>query len=87
MGASPGRILAGFSADFGKLVLAANLAAWPLAYFAMRRWLGDFTYRSGIPAWTFALAAAAAMAIAMATISWQAVKAARTNPVETIRYE
>ncbi|MBP1661447.1 MAG: hypothetical protein H6P95_2639, partial [Candidatus Aminicenantes bacterium] len=58
MGASPGRILAGFSADFGKLVLAANLAAWPLAYFAMRRWLGDFTYRSGIPAWTFALAAA-----------------------------
>jgi putative ABC transport system permease protein len=87
MGATPGRILVLFSLDFGKLVLAANVVAWPLAYLAMRRWLGDFAYRSGVPAWSFFLAGGAAMIIALGTISWQAVRAARTNPVETIRYE
>ena len=49
LGASPGRILVMFSADFGKLVLAANLVAWPIAYLAMRRWLQDFAYRIGHP--------------------------------------
>jgi len=87
LGASPGRILVLFSTDFGKLVLAANLAAWPVAYLAMRRWLQDFAYRTGIPAWSFILAGAAALVIALGTISWQAIKAARTDPVETIRYE
>jgi putative ABC transport system permease protein len=87
LGASPGRILLLFSTDFGKLVLAANLVAWPVAYMAMRRWLQDFAYRAGIPAWSFILAGVAALVIALGTISWQAIRAARTDPVETIRYE
>ena len=87
LGASPGRILVLFSTDFGKLVLAANLVAWPIAYLAMRRWLQDFAYRARIPAWSFILAGVAALAIALGTISWQAIRAARTDPVETIRYE
>lgn len=87
LGASPGRILVLFSADFGKLVLAANLAAWPVAYLAMRRWLQDFAFRIGVPAWSFLTAGFAALVIALGTIAWQAIKAARTDPVETIRYE
>jgi putative ABC transport system permease protein len=58
-----------------------------VAYLAMRRWLQGFAFRAAIPAWSFLLAAVAAMAVALATISWQATRAARTNPVETIRYE
>ena len=87
LGASPGRIVANISLGFGKLVLAANLVAWPVAYLAMRRWLQGFTYRTGIPAWSFVLAALMALAIALVTISWQAVRAAQTDPVDTIRYE
>lgn len=87
LGASPGGILVLFSADFGRLVLAANLAAWPVAYLAMRRWLQDFAYRIDVPVWSFLLAGFAALVIALGTISWQAIRAARTDPVETIRYE
>jgi putative ABC transport system permease protein len=87
LGASSGRIVAMFSARFGRLVLAANVVAWPAAYFIMRRWLQGFAYRIDVPVWSFLAAGSLALVIAMATIAWQAVKAAQTDPVETIRYE
>jgi putative ABC transport system permease protein len=87
LGATSGRIVAMFSAGFGWLVLAANIVAWPAAYFIMRRWLQGFAYRIDVPLWTFLAAGALALVVAMGTIAWQAVKAAQTDPVETIRYE
>jgi len=68
-------------------VLLANIAAWPLAYLAMNKWLQNFAYRVEINIWTFALSALMVLLIALATISFQAVKAAISNPVDSLRYE
>jgi len=87
LGASVASIAGLLSKDFIKLVLAANLAAWPIAYFAMNRWLQDFAYRIDIGWWVFALAGALALLIALLTVSTQAIKAALANPVEALRYE
>jgi len=92
LGASVGGIVAMLSKDFAKLVLVANLVAWPIAYFAINKWLEHFAYRSpdlaGINGWwIFALAGGLALAIALITVSAQAIKAALANPVESLRYE
>jgi putative ABC transport system permease protein len=87
LGASVVSIAGLLSKDFVKLVLAANLVAWPIAYFAMNRWLQDFAYRVNIGWWVFALAGGAALFIALLTVSLQAIKAALANPVEALRYE
>ena len=68
-------------------MLLANIAAWPLAYLAMNKWLQNFAYRVEINIWTFALSALMVLLIALATISFQAVKAAISNPVDSLRYE
>ena len=68
-------------------MLIANLIAWPLAYFAMAKWLGNFAYRIDIAWWMFALAGGLALLIALLTVSTQAIKAALANPVEALRYE
>jgi putative ABC transport system permease protein len=75
------------SADFAKWVLVANLFAWPLAYYALSKWLQNFAYHIQLQWWTFILAGGAALFIALATVGIQALQAALTNPVETIRYE
>jgi putative ABC transport system permease protein len=75
------------SLDFVKLVLLSNLVAWPLAYFAMSRWLQAFAYRIQVNAAVFVLAAALAVVLAQAAIIFQAVKAASANPVEALKYE
>jgi putative ABC transport system permease protein len=87
LGASVVSIAGLLSKDFVKLVLAANLVAWPIAYLAMNRWLQDFAYRIEIGWWIFALAGGAALVIALLTVSTQAIKAALANPVEALRYE
>jgi putative ABC transport system permease protein len=69
------------------LVLAANLVAWPIAYFAMNQWLQGFAYRIEIGWWMFALAGGLALLIALVTVGIQAIKAALANPVEALRYE
>ena len=66
---------------------AANIIAWPAAYLLTDRWLENFAYRIGISWTTFVLAGFLALSIALITVSFQAVKAALTNPVETLRYE
>jgi putative ABC transport system permease protein len=70
-----------------KLIAVANLIAWPLAYYAMKRWIQNFAYRIEIEIWIFLLAAVLALVIALATVSFQAVRAALANPVDSLRYE
>lgn len=87
LGATVASLIALLSKDFAKLVLIANLIAWPLAWYVMNRWLEDFAYRIEIGWWVFALAGALALLIALLTVSYQAIKAALANPVEALRYE
>jgi putative ABC transport system permease protein len=87
LGATAMNVTALLSKDFVKLVLVANLIAWPVAWYAMNRWLQDFAYRINISWWVFALAGGLALLIALLTVSAQAIKAALANPVEALRYE
>ncbi len=87
LGASVAGILSLLSKDFVKLVVVANVIAWPVAWYAMNRWLQDFAYRINIGWWVFALAGSMALLVALLTVSTQAIKAALTNPVEALRYE
>lgn len=87
LGASVGNLVAMLSKDFVKLVLIANLIAWPLAWWAMSSWLEDFAYRISMGWSVFALAGVAALLIALLTVSYQAVKAALSNPVKSLRTE
>ena len=87
LGASVSNVVALLSKDFVKLVLMANVIAWPIAYFAMNKWLQNFAYRVEIGIWVFALAGAAALIIAMLTVSFQALKVATANPVNSLRCE
>ena len=87
LGASVGSVVVLLSKDFLKLVALAFVVAVPLAYFAMDRWLNDFAYRIEISWPIFLMAGLAALGIAMITVSYQAVRAALANPVESLRYE
>jgi putative ABC transport system permease protein len=69
------------------LVVIANLIAWPSAFFIMSKWLEDFEYRVNIGYWSFVIAGVSALLIALATVSFQAIKAANADPVKSLRYE
>jgi putative ABC transport system permease protein len=75
------------SRQFLKWVLIANVIAWPIAYIAAKRWLQTFAYRTDIGVEIFVLTTLGAFVIALITISWQTIKAARGNPVDSLRYE
>jgi ABC-type antimicrobial peptide transport system permease subunit len=75
------------SRQFLKWVLIANLIAWPVAYFAAKRWLQTFAYRTDIGWEIFALTGLGAFTIALITVSWQTIRAARGNPIDSLRYE
>ena len=87
MGASVPGIWMLLSKDFLRLVAVAFVVAAPLAYFAMTRWLEEFAYRVDISWPIFLMAGLAALGIALATVSYQAIKAALGNPVDSLRYE
>jgi putative ABC transport system permease protein len=87
LGASVGQVVASLSRDFILLVAVANLIAWPVAWYVMNRWLENFAYRTEISWLTFLLAGAIALGVALATVSYQALRAARANPVEALKYE
>jgi putative ABC transport system permease protein len=87
LGASISGIILLLSKEFTKWVLLANLIAWPVAYFAVNQWLQNFAYRINIGPGTFILAALLALIIALLTVGYQAVRAARANPVNALRYE
>ena len=73
--------------EFTKWIVLANVIAWPIAWYAMNKWLQNFAYRVNISWWIFALAILIAFVIAFGTVTWQSLKTARTNPVEALRYE
>ncbi|MBB5394308.1 ABC transporter permease [Mucilaginibacter sp. AK015] len=87
LGASVQNIVMLLSGHFIKLVLISNLIAWPLAWYVMNRWLQDFAYRINVTWGTFVFVALVSVFIALATISFQSIKAAIANPVKSLRSE
>ena len=87
VGASVSRIVILFSKDLTKWVLAANLFAWPIGYYTLNQWLQNFVYRTNINPLTFILSSIFALVIAFLSVSYQTIKAATANPVDSLRYE
>jgi len=87
LGASVTGIVGMLSKDFLKLVIIAAVIAFPVAWWAMHRWLNDFAYRVNIGWWVFVVAGIVALLIALLTISFQSIKAAIANPVKSLRTE
>ena len=87
LGASVTDIVSMLSVDFIRLVVIAIVIASPLAYYFMHKWLQDFAYRVPMSWWIYAVAGGGAIAIALLTVSWQAIRAATANPVESLKAE
>jgi putative ABC transport system permease protein len=87
LGATETGIIFLLSQQFTKWVLLSNLLAWPVAYYFMHKWMQTFAYQAGISIWSFLLAATVVLVIALLTVSYQTIKAARSNPIELLRYE
>jgi putative ABC transport system permease protein len=87
LGASVSSIVGSLSKDFLLLVGVAAIVAFPIAWYAMHTWLQDFQYRIAIQWWVFVIAGVLAAAVALVTIGSQAIRAARANPVKSLRSE
>jgi putative ABC transport system permease protein len=87
LGATVPNILLLLSKDFIKLVLVANVVAWPLTYWGVHKWLENYAFRIEIDSWLFLFPALLVLLIALVTVSFQTIKAARRNPVKALRYE
>ncbi|CAN5467340.1 ABC transporter permease [soil metagenome] len=87
LGANVSSIVTLLSKDFLKLVLIASVIAFPIAWYAMTHWLQDFAYRISIHWWVYLLSGVLALIVALATVSYQALKAAVVNPVKSLRSE
>jgi ABC-type antimicrobial peptide transport system permease subunit len=87
LGATVGGVIVLFSREFAKWVAVANLIAWPVGYLVMRDWLQGFAFRVPQPWWLFAGAGAGALAIAMLTVGFQAIRSATADPVNALKYE
>ncbi|MDH4270441.1 MAG: ABC transporter permease, partial [Candidatus Aminicenantes bacterium] len=87
LGASVPSLVQYLSQEFVQLVAIANVLVWPVAYFVFNKWLQTFAYRITIGWWTFVLAGIFVLVVSLLTAGWQIIRAARTNPVHTLRYE
>lgn len=87
LGASVNSIVSMLSKELLKLVIIASIIAFPVAYYAMNKWLQDFAYPTAISWWIFGMAAFITMIIALVTVSFQSIKAALMNPVKSLRSE
>jgi putative ABC transport system permease protein len=87
LGASLPTLLRLLLTDSTKWVLVANIIALPIGWYLAKDWLNDFAYRIDISPWIFISAIVSTYLIAMLTIAWQVLQAARTNPVNALRYE
>ncbi|MBO9657490.1 MAG: FtsX-like permease family protein, partial [Chitinophagaceae bacterium] len=87
IGSSTWNIVVLLSKDLLKPVIIATIIAIPIGYSVMNNWLGSYAYRINISWWIFAAAAFIATMIAVVTVSFQAVKAARVNPVKSLKAE
>jgi len=87
LGASVADITVMLNRDFVVLVLIAFVIAAPISWYFMHQWLQDFAYRTTMSWWVFVLAGLSAVGVALLTVSWQALRAAVANPVESLRSE
>lgn len=87
LGSSVSGITFLLSKEFSRWVLLANIIAWPVAYYAMHKWLENFAYRTGINFTVFLLAGGLSLVIASVPVGYQALKAATSNPIDALRYE
>jgi putative ABC transport system permease protein len=87
LGASAPKIIVLLTQEFTKWVLLANLIAWPVAYFVMNKLLQVYAYRTAIGIEIFVLSGLIALTIALLTVSYQALRAARSSPADSLRYE
>ncbi len=87
LGAAVHEVVALLIKDYLLLVGLANLIAWPVAFYLMHRWLQDFAYRTSIRLTVFLLSGLLGLAIALLTVGYRAIRAARANPVDSLRYE
>lgn len=87
VGASMKDVVIMLSKDFTKWVLLSNVIAWPVAYFVMQKFFERYAFRTSIGPEVFILSGLVAFAIALLTVSYQALKAARANPADSLRYE
>jgi ABC-type antimicrobial peptide transport system permease subunit len=87
LGASVGQIVAMFTKEFVVLVIVAFVIAAPIAYYFMNQWLLDITYRISLSWWMFGSGVALTIVITLFTISYQSIRAARANPVDSLRNE
>ncbi len=87
LGATVNSIVFMLTREFIKWVLLANIVAWPIIYYAMNKWLQNFAYHINMSWWIFVLSGMMALVIALLTVSYQAVRVATANPVESLRYE
>ena len=87
LGASTPHLMMLLSREFIFLVLLANLIAWPIAYYLMHDWLSEFAYQTDLNVLPFVASAIMALIIAFGTVSMQAIRAARSNPIDALRYE
>ncbi|MDH4270942.1 MAG: ABC transporter permease [Candidatus Aminicenantes bacterium] len=87
LGASVAQVAVLLCREFFLLVLLANLLAWPLAYLTLDKWLKNYAYRISLGPLAFFLALGAALVVAIATVSFQAVRAALANPTKALKYE
>jgi putative ABC transport system permease protein len=87
LGATTGDIALMLNRQFIRLVLLALVIASPIAWILAHRWLQDFAYRVGIDGWVFVLAGLGAIGLALVTVSYQSIRAAMANPVDSLRSE
>jgi ABC-type antimicrobial peptide transport system permease subunit len=87
VGASVWQLLILLSKDFTRWIVVATLIACPIAWYVMKQWLQNFAYRVEMSWWIYGLAGVMTLGIAWLTICWQAIRVAKANPVESLRYE
>ena len=87
LGASIWNVVFLFFGGYVKMIVVANLCVWPIAYYAVGRWLNDFAYHISFPIWAFAVSGFLTLFIILLTVSYHVLKAARSNPVDALRYE
>ncbi len=87
LGASIFGIVTMLTKNYTKWIIAANIIAWPLSYYAMYKWLQNYAYHININLWIFAAAGAIAVLVSLLSVSFQAIKAAAANPVKSLKYE
>jgi len=87
LGSSVSGIVVLLNKEFLNLVIIAALISWPLTWFIMQQWLQHYAYRIKIAWWIFAATGLIVFLIALLTVSWQALRVARANPADSLRYE